>query len=176
MEPPTSPTKGSAVSPVIRPARAEDAPAIAAIYNEAVVGSTATFDTEPKSVEERAEWLAAHDERHPVLVVEQDGIVAGWGSLSRFGDRAAWDHTVEISVYLAATHQGRGLGPAMTTALVDAARELGHHVVVARICSENVASVAMTERAGFTRAGTLHEVGRKFDRWLDVDILELRLS
>jgi phosphinothricin acetyltransferase len=73
----------------IRLAQASDAAAIAEIYNEAILTTTATFDTEPKTVEEREQWLQSHDERHPVLVAEVDGRVLGWASLTIWSDRPA---------------------------------------------------------------------------------------
>jgi L-amino acid N-acyltransferase YncA len=159
----------------IREAGAADAAVIAEIYNQAVVNTTATFDIEPKTVEDRAAWLAEHDDEHPVLIAERDGVVVGWGSLSRFADRCAWDSTVEISTYVDDRHHGTGVGRALGTELIGRARELGHHIVVSRVCAENAASIRLSEQLGFECVGRMHEVGRKFDRWLDVDILELRL-
>jgi L-amino acid N-acyltransferase len=159
----------------IRDAEASDAAAIAAIYNQAVLKTTATFDIEPKTAEDRGLWLAEHDDLHPVIVVERDGVVVAWGSLSSVSGRRAWDSTVEISTYVDERHHGTGVGRALGTELIARARELGHHVIVSRVCAENVASIHLSEQLGFECVGRMHEVGRKFDRWLDVDILELRL-
>ena len=159
----------------IQAATAQDARVIAEIYNEAVTSSTATFDLEPVSMESRVEWLAEHDDTHPVLVARRDGEVVAWGSLSSVSDRAAWDATVEISTYVAPGHIGTGLGTLLGVELLDRARELGHHVVISRVCAENTASIRLTERLGFGHVGVMHEVGRKFGRWLDVVILEKRL-
>jgi len=84
-------------SVMLRRAVSADAPAIADIYNEAILTTTATFDTEPKSVAEREQWLQSHDERHPVLVAVMDGIVVGWASLTRWSERCAYDDTAETS-------------------------------------------------------------------------------
>ena len=159
----------------VRPAAVDDAAAIAAIYNQAVVSSTATFDLVPVTVESRRQWLAEHDERHPVLVAERDGLVVAWGSLSSVSDRGAWDATVEISTYVDEGHLGTGLGKLLGVALIDAAGEAGHHVIMSRVCADNEASIRLAGSLGFTPAGVLHEVGRKFDRWLDVVILERRV-
>jgi L-amino acid N-acyltransferase len=94
----------------IRRAEIADAAAIAEIYNEAIVTTTATFDTEVKTVEERAQWLEAHDERHPVLVAEVAGKVVGWTSLSRWSERRAYDGTAESSFYVLSPYRGRGVG------------------------------------------------------------------
>ena len=160
---------------LIRLATAADAAAIAAIYNQAVIGSTATFDTEPRSVEERQAWLAGHDEAHPVTVLERDGVVVGWASLTPAGERRAWEHTVEISTYVDDSAHGTGVGRALGVEIMDRARALGHHVVISRICAENEASIHLAGKLGFERVGVMHEVGRKFDRWLDVVILEKRV-
>ena len=156
----------------IRPATDQDAEAINGIYNHYVRVSTATFDTQEMSSEGRREWLAEHVGPHPVLVAEADGAVLGWGSLSRWGTRCAYRHTVEISVYVAAEETGRGVGPALADALLGEARRLGHHAVVSQIVHENEASLKMAARLGFERVGTLKQVGRKFDRWLDVVLME----
>ncbi len=159
----------------IREATAADIPAITTVYNQAVVGSTATFDTEPRTVEDRMEWLVEHDELHPVTVLERDGEVVGWASLSPVDDRKAWDHTVEISTYVDDGSHGTGVGKMLGEEIIERARALGHHVVVSRICGENEASLHLARKLGFETVGTMHEVGRKFERWLDVVILEKRL-
>ena len=167
---------GRAGDPItIRDATPADAPAIAGIYNQAVLGTTATFDTEPKTAEDRRRWLAEHDDEHPVIVAERAGEVVGWGSLSSVSDRHAWDCTVEISTYVDERHHGTGVGRALGTDLIARARDLGHHVIISRVCAENVASIRLSAQLGFAQAGVMHEVGRKFGRWLDVVILELRL-
>ena len=162
-------------SDTTRPGCPDDVAAIAAIYNDAVTSSTATFDLAPVTAESRADWLAAHDELHPVLVAERAGEVVAWGSLSSVSRRGAWDGTVEISTYVDARHVNTGLGTLLGVALIERARILGHHVVVSRVCAENEASIHLAERLGFARAGVLHEVGRKFGRWLDVVLLEKQL-
>jgi len=93
----------------IRRAELADAPAIAEIYNEAILTTTGTFDTEPKNVDERTKWLQSHDERHPILVAVLDGQVVGWASLTRWSDRRAYDDTVETSFYVHSTRRGEAL-------------------------------------------------------------------
>ena len=94
----------------IRKSSLEDVPAITEIYNEAILTTTATFDTEPKSVAERQNWLRSHCERHPVLVAEIDGRVVGWSSLSKWSERKAYDDTAETSFYVLSAFRGRGIG------------------------------------------------------------------
>ena len=156
----------------IRLATASDAAAINAIYNHYVCTSTATFDTEVMSAERRLAWLGEHIGDYPVLVAERAGEVLGWGSLSRWGTRCAYRHTVEISIYIAETATGGGMGPALGDALVVRARAAGHHAIVSQIVHENLASLKMAGRLGYEHVGTLKQVGRKFDRWLDVVLME----
>ncbi len=157
----------------IRPAEPRDAAAISRIYNQAVLHTTATFDTEPEALESRERWLAAHaDPRHPVLVAETDGEVVGWASLSSWSERCAYAASVEASAYIDEAWTGRGIGMRLSETVLEAGRAAGVHAVLSRICTENEASLAMARRLGFTQVGVLHEVGRKFDRWLDVAMLE----
>lgn len=160
----------------IRDASTADAAAIAAIYSDAVLTTTASFDTEPKTAEDRAEWIASHSPAHPVIVAEIDGTVVGWGSLSSYSPRPAYAATAELSVYVAGSARGRGVGRALTRALIERGRHAALHVLLARICTENEASIAMVRALGFTEAGTMHEVGRKFGRWLDVVTWEYDLD
>jgi L-amino acid N-acyltransferase len=158
----------------IRPAREDDASAIADIYNEAVLATVATFDTEPRSVEGQREWLRHHDARHPVLVAEVRNEVVGWASLSPWSDRRAYDGTAEVSFYVRTDHRGQGIGRDLLTALVARADALGLHVLLARIADGNAVSVHLHEALGFRTVGVMREVGFKFGRWIDVHLLERR--
>lgn len=161
---------------VIRRATAADAAEIARIYNHYVETSSATFDFEPKSAEDRVAWLSGRRPEHPVFVAERDGVVVGWGALSPYGARRGWRYTAEVGVYVDSAVTGAGIGPRLTMTLVDAAREGGLHALMSQVVADNEPSLKMAERAGFTRVGTLREVGRKFDRWLDVALMELVLE
>jgi phosphinothricin acetyltransferase len=160
----------------IRRACKDDIPAITAIYNDAILTTTATFDTEPKTIEERAAWLSAHDERHPVLVAVIGDNVVGWACLSKWSDRPAYDGTAETSFYVAAEHRGRGIGRRLKEAIIAESRRLGYHTLIARVAEGSEASQHLNESAGFVHVGTLKEVGRKFGRWLDVDVMQLMLE
>lgn len=164
------------LSPTIRRAELTDAPAIADIYNEAILTTTATFDLEPKSVEDRAAWLQSHDDRHPVLVAVVDGKVAGWASLTRWNERAAYEDTAETSFYVHSTFRGRGVGRQLKDAIIDEARRLKYHTLIARAAEDSRESLHLNELAGFVHVGTLKEVGRKFGRLLDVHIMQKMLD
>ena len=158
---------------LIRPATRADAAVIAAIYNHAVEHTTATFDTEPQSVEAREAWLDEHARpQHPVLVAETRGRVVGWSSLSSYSTRCAYVATTEISTYVDEAFQGRRLGPRLTEAVLAAGKAGGVHAVLSRICTENERSIRMAKSAGFLEVGVLREVGVKFGRTLDVLMLE----
>lgn len=154
--------------PTLRPATAADLPAINAIYNHYVLHSTCTYQTVPSTAEERAEWFAAHGEKHPVIVAEESGAVIGWGSLSRFHPRQAYENSVEDSVYLHHEWQGRGVGSIVLAELLRLAEWLGHHTVLGGIDADQAGSIALHAKFGFEKVSHLREVGFKFGRWLDV--------
>ncbi len=160
----------------IRRATRDDLPAINEIYNQAVLRTTGTFDTEPKSLEDRRAWFDAHHDGLPVLVYEAGGAVIGWVSLSRYSDRAAYDAAAEISIYVDETQRGRGAGGNLMAALAAAVEGGPLRTIIARIATENAASVRLHERAGFATAGILRSVGEKFGRLLDVTIMQRMLK
>ncbi|MBX3744257.1 MAG: N-acetyltransferase [Verrucomicrobiae bacterium] len=161
---------------LIRPAAFDDCPAILAIYNDAVLHTTASYDFEPRSLDHRQAWFLDHQRTgFPIYVAEHDGTVLGWSSLSRFHDRAGFRFTAEVSVYIAAPHRGRGLGSLLLPPLIESARAIGLHVLVAAIDASNEPSLRLHRRFGFQPAGQLREVGHKFGRWLDVAYLQLIL-
>ena len=159
----------------IRPATLADAAAIAEIYNEAILTTTATFDTEPKSVGDRKEWLRGHDARHPVLVALVGDAVVGWAALTQWSDRSAYDDTAETSFYVHSAHRRQGIGRQLKEAIIQEARRLGYHTLLARVAEGSAESLHLNESAGFVHVGTMKEVGRKFGRLLDVHILQKML-
>ena len=161
---------------VVRPARRTDLPAIMEIYNEAIRTTTATFDTEPKTLDERRHWFESHDEQHPILVAEWDGQVIGWASLSKWSDRKAYDSTAETSFYVAEPFRGRGAGRELKRCIIQEARRLRYHTLIARVAEGSDASLHLNQQSGFRLVGTLKEVGRKFGRLLDVHMLQLMLD
>jgi phosphinothricin acetyltransferase len=161
---------------VIRLATALDCPAINDIYNFYVLHSTCTYQTEPETIEARRIWFANHGPTYPVTVAELDGVVVGWGSLSRFHARAAYAHTVENAVYVHHQYHGRGIGKLILVDLIQRGIALGHHTIVALISGEQTASLRLHEKLGFQNAGMLKEAGFKSDRWLDVVYLQKMLT
>lgn len=145
-----------------------------AIYNHAVVHTTATYDYEPRTLAQRLEWFDDHErERWPVFVAEDGpGTVVGWSSLSRYHQKPGYQFTAENSVYLAESHRGRGLGARLLTPLITAAGERGLHAILAVIDADNRASLRLHARFGFEQVGRFKQIGFKFGRWLDVIYLE----
>lgn len=159
----------------LRSATSHDLEQIDLIYDHYIHTSTATYQTRSRSDQETAAWFAAHGPQHPVIVAELDGHVVGWGSLSPFHARTAFNRTVEESVYIHHDFHRRGLGKAILAELLKRAKELGHHRVIAAISGDQEPSLALHESMGFTERGRLTEVGFKFGRWLDLVYLEHRL-
>jgi phosphinothricin acetyltransferase len=160
----------------IRRAGLADLEAITAIYNEAILTTTATFDTDPKLAADRLSWFEAHDARHPILVAEVDGQVAGWASLSSWSDRRAYEDTAETSFYVTSQQRGKGIGRQLKQAIIDEAKSLGFHTLIARVAEGSNESLHLNESFGFFHVGTLKQVGRKFGKLLDVHILQKMLS
>jgi len=156
----------------IRKAAMKDLGAITEIYNEAVLKTVATFDTEPKTVEEQKPWFESHDSRHPILVAEQDDAIVGWASLSKWSDRCAYSDTAEISVYVKEERRRKGTGKKLLQEILDQGQKVGLHTVVARIAESNEISVRLHEAFGFEHIGTMKEVGRKFGKLLDVHLMQ----
>ncbi|WP_460072473.1 N-acetyltransferase family protein [Streptomyces sp. YKOK-I1] len=166
----------NATAVTVRRARPGDAEAVRAIRNHAVETSTALWTDTPQSPAEGVAWLAAHRERGSAFVAEVDGEVAGYAVYGPWRELDGYRETVEDSVYVREGRHGLGIGSALLDALVAAAREAGHHVMIAAIETGNTASVRLHERFGFQDAGTLREVGLKFGRRLDLTLMRLTLS
>lgn len=160
----------------IRPATEEDAAAIARIYNQGIEDRVATLETELRTQEERAQWLGARAIRHTVLVAVSGELVVGWASLNPFNPRRAYDHVVDLSIYVAREHRGRGIGDALLGELVTAARRHGFHKMVLAAFPTNAPGMRLYERHGFQTVGVYHEQGRLDGRWVDVVVMERLLA
>lgn len=173
---------------VIREATTADAEAICRIYNQGIEDRVATLETTLRTRAERAEWLAAREARHPVLVAlsaatgavarvptaaaPADGDVLGWASLNRFNPRPAYDHVADVSVYVERQARGRGVGHALLEALMARARALGYHKLVLAAFPENKPGMALYRRLGFSEVGVYREQGLLDRRWVDVIVME----
>lgn len=158
---------------MIRPATVADAAAIAAIYHPYVANTTITFEETPVSVEEMAQRIASTIVNLPWHVFESNGQVVGYAYASPWRTRCAYRLSVETTVYVAQGYSGQGIGSQLYRALLDNLRERGIHAVLGGIALPNPASVALHERFGFEKVAHFKQVGRKFDRWIDVGYWEL---
>ncbi len=158
-----------------RPATKADAPALVDILNHYIAHSTTTFLTEPQTIDDRLKWFDERSEIYPAIVAEAEGAVVAWGALSSHNPRGGYRHTADVSVYVHPDFYRRGIGRNILNELITRARAVKHHALIANCCSESVASIALHETLGFSRVACLREIGRKFDRWLDVIYLELLL-
>jgi phosphinothricin acetyltransferase len=160
----------------IRLATTDDLAAINDIYNYYVAESTCTYQLEPETIGARREWFAKHGPGYPVTVAENDGEVVAWGALSKFRDRAAYDGTVEGSVYVRRDLLGRSVGRAVLVDLIRRAKELGYHTFVGGASADQEASLRLQASLGFQEVARFREVGKKFGRLLDVVFMQLMLN
>ena len=152
----------------IRPCVSADADAVAAIYDHYVRDTVVTFEETPVSAAEMALRIGDVAAQLPWLVAEQNGAVVGYAYAAPWKQRSAYRFSVESTVYLAPSHTGRGIGTALYRPLLAELHTLGLHYVVGGIALPNPASIALHEKLGFVKIGHFSEVGRKFDRWVDV--------
>jgi L-amino acid N-acyltransferase YncA len=153
---------------LIRPATSSDLPAIAAIYDREVETGHATFDLEPRAHELWETWLNSTAPGDHLLVADDEGDVIGYASSSPYRPKGAYRHTRETTIYVDPAAQGRGVGRRMYGDLLDLLVADGVHLALAAIALPNPASVALHRAFGFDEIGAMREVGRKFDRWIDV--------
>ena len=161
---------------IIRYATPGDAAQIAAVYNYEVENQTSTFDLVARSLDEQVLWQAERSGAFAVVVADIGGEIAGFGALSPYRERSAYRASVEDSVYVRRDLSRKGIGSALLTHLLTTARDGGFHTVLARIATENEASIALHQALGFRLVGIEKEVGRKFNRWLDVALLQHMLE
>lgn len=166
------------MSLLTRAARSDDLPRLTEIYNHYVVHSPATFDLEPKTLDQRAEWFAqfAATGRHRLIVAEEAGTIVGYAGTTRFRVKPAYDRTVETTVYCAPEAVGRGIGAQMYAALFEALASEDVHRIVAGFVPPNPASEKLHRRFGFKLVGVFTEQGYKFGRYWDVCWMERPLG
>lgn len=162
---------------LIRIAKKEDMAPLLDIYNYEVENSTATFDLNPKTIEQWSEWFNAHNvDNHPLIVAEIDSAVAGYASLSSYREKEAYKSTVELSVYVHKDYRRKGVATSLMKEIIRMAKEDSTiHTIVSVITSENEVSAQLHYKMGFTYCGTIHQVGEKFSRYLDISNFELQV-
>lgn len=158
----------------VRDADEDDLPALLAIYNDIILTTTAVWHAEPHTLQMRQEWFALKREHgHPVFVAISGTEVVGFSTFGPFRPWHGYRFTVENSVYVAAAHRGKGIARLLLPPLINAARLLDIHAIVAGIEATNDASIRLHSRFGFEEVAHFKQVGYKFDRWLDLKFMEL---
>lgn len=169
-------SEGRRESTTLRLASLGDADQIRQIYNYEVNNTLATFDLVPRSLEDQQRWITDRNGAFAAIVaVDSAGDIVGFGSLSPYKERAAYRTSVEDSVYVRRDRGGQGIGKQIVTELLHVAAASGFHAVFARITAISDASIALHRSCGFELVGIEREVGRKFNKWLDVAIMQALL-
>jgi L-amino acid N-acyltransferase len=166
-------TKAKA-GPAVRPATLDDLRAIMGIYNWAVNQTFATIDSEPLEAEEAQAWWEMHGKRSVLLVATDDTGVMGWARLLPWKQRGF--DVVECLVYVDPVHHGLGIGAALLKELIAEARGLGYLTIVASVARDNRAGLALFTKQGFQEVGTIRNAAHKFDRWMDITLVQKELE
>jgi len=160
---------------MIQSVHPEDAPAIAEIYNHYILNSPATFEEEALAPEEMRRRIVETAKTYPWLVCEEDGELLGYSYGRKWRERAAYRHSVEVTVYLHPSSVGKGRGTALFAALLTELRTRRFHSVIGGVALPNPASIALLEKFGLRQVAHFNEVGYKFGRWIDVGYWQLLL-
>jgi len=156
----------------IRTAKPDDLKDITEIYNYAIQNTTATFDTQTKTLEEQKEWFKNHGSKNPIIVAEVDGEMVGWAALFPYSTKCAYSDTAEISLYVKEGCHGKGIGKKLIEEVVKEGKKAGLHSLIARITEGNQISIHLHESVGFKHVGIYKEVGFKFGKHLDVTLMQ----
>ncbi|QJD98487.1 N-acetyltransferase [Mucilaginibacter robiniae] len=161
----------------IRDAKAADLPYILDIYNHAITHTTAVYQETLHTLEMREAWFAEKQASgFPVWVAVEGEQVVGFCTYGPFRNWPGYRFTVEHSVYLAPSHQGKGIGRLLVEHIINHAREQGNHVLIAGIDADTIPSIRLHQSLGFTEVAHFKQVGYKFGRWLDLKFLQLILQ
>ena len=160
----------------IRLAEKNDLPRLLEIYNEIIINTTAIYSYEPHTLAMRTEWFETKQQQgFPVYVAEFNNAITGFATFGPFRSWPGYKHTVENSVYVSNEARGKGIAKTLMPFIIEAAKTMNMHAMVAGIDAENIASIKLHELFGFIEVGHFKEVGFKFNRWLDLKFLELIL-
>ena len=157
----------------VRQATSEDAAQVAEVYNYYVKNTHHTFETEPISGAEMEERISGISENYPFLIAEEDGEILGYAYASKFRMRDAYEHTVEVSIYVKNEAKQKGIGTALYATLFDLLADTNIHAIIAGISLPNEPSVKFHAKMGFSKVAHFREIGYKLGRWVDVSFWEL---
>jgi len=161
----------------IRNANEDDLPKLLDIYNDIIINTTAVYQYEIHTIEMRKEWFAAKKQQgFPVFVAEEDDLVVGFSTIGTFRQWQAYKYSVENSVYVASDQRGKGIGKLLIPPLIDAAKQMDMHTIIAGIDATNEVSIRLHKNFGFEEVAHFKQVGYKFGRWLDLKFLQLMLE
>ena len=161
---------------IIRMATENDLQSMLDIYNEIIMNNTAIFQYDMHTLQQRKEWFAQKKkENYPVFVAEKNNTIVGFSTFGQFRNWQAYKYSVENSVYIKADQRGKGIGKLLLQPLIDAAKQMRLHTIIAGIVADNEASMALHQKFGFVEVAHFKEVGYKFDKWLDLKFLQLML-
>lgn len=162
---------------IIRQASIKDAGDILDIYNDAILNTTAVYSYEPHTLEMRLEWLEDKSRNNiPVFVCETDKKVTGFATYGPFRAWAAYQYTVEHSVYVHKAYRQQGIARALLSHLIETIKQKPVHTIIAGIDADNIASISLHQKLGFAEIGTFKQVGYKFNKWLDLKFMQLILD
>lgn len=165
------------MNPVIRPATEADLHSILDIVNYSILHTTANYHYEAQKLTDQMNWFNQKTlHQFPVIVAESDSVVIGFGTYGTFREKIGYQFTVEHSVYVAPEYIGRGIGKLLLTELISIAKAKGIHVMIGGIDASNADSIEFHRKFGFTECGIIREAGFKFDRWLDLQFMQLILK
>lgn len=160
----------------LRNAVKDDIESITRVYNHAVESTTATFDIKPRTLKSQEKWFNEHTGRYSVIVAEDNKKVIGWASLSRWSERQAYNDTAGISIYVDKGNQRKGVGNLLMAEIIRLAKKNKFHIVLAGIAGDNKVSIHLHEKYGFFHTGVLKEAGFKFNKYIDVHLMQLMLD
>ena len=161
---------------IIRKATSSDLLSILEIVNHAILNTTAIYDYDVRTLEEQTTiFESKKDKKFPVFVAENNNEVAGFGTYDSFRTKIGYRFTVEHSVYVKDGFAGKGIGKLLLEKLIKTAKSENYHIMIGVIDASNENSIAFHEKFGFESKGILKEVGFKFDRWLDANLMTLKL-
>ena len=161
---------------LVRNATENDVQPMMDIYNEIIENTTAVFQYDLQTLEMRKEWFAQKQkENYPVFVAEENNMVVGFSTFGQFRNWQAYKYSVENSVYIKANCRGRGIGKLLLQPLIDSAKQMQLHTIIAGIVADNEASIALHKQFGFVEVAHFKEVGYKFNKWLDLKFLQLMI-
>ncbi|WP_134025055.1 GNAT family N-acetyltransferase [Lysinibacillus sp. YR326] len=162
---------------MIRLMEEQDLPGVLDIYNDIILTSKAVYRYETQLLEEKRQWFKEQQTLgNPLLVFDENGIVAGFATYSQFRPYPGYKHTMEHSVYVHKDHYQKGIASQLMQELIRIAKEQGVKTLVAGIDGENIGSIKVHEKLGFKYVGTIKNAGYKFDQWLDLAFYQLQLT